>query len=237
MIWIFDSGSWWKTLLSELEIVLPDYDYLYSWDYENCPYGNKSWEEIYNLTKLWVLKLKKAGAKLIILACNTAISNSIRKLQQNEKELWVKVLWVTIPWAEKIVEKNIKKVSVLATHSSVKNKLYKSRVGILDKSVEVQEIWLKDLAYLVEKYLEKKLSKKDLEDYVKEKTKYVWSDSEAILLGCTHYSHIKDIFQEIFPNKTIICPSFESARKLKKYLEKHKDLEKSLTKKRAIIYL
>ncbi len=237
MIWIFDSGSGWKTLLYELENILPDYSYLYFWDYENCPYGNKTGDEIYNLTRAWVLKLRDAWAKLVILACNTATSNSIRKLQKNEKEIWVKVLWVTIPWAEKIVEEWFKKVSVLATNSSVKNKLYKSRVWILDKSVEIQEIALRDLAYKIEDYLVDKISEEDLKKYIKEKTKYVWKESEAILLGCTHYSHIKEIFWQLFPDKYIICPSRESAKKLKVYLEKHKDLEKKLEKKREIIYL
>ncbi len=237
MIWIFDSGSWWLTLLYELKKILPNYSYIYFWDYKNCPYGNKNSEEIYSLTKTWVLKLKKAWTKLVILACNTAIANSIKKLQSKEKALWVKVLWVTVPWAEKIVEKWYKKVSVLATNSSVKNKLYKSRVWILDKNVEIQEIWLKNLAYLIENYLEKKTSKNALKNYILENTKELWNDSEAILLGCTHYSHIKDVFEKIFLGKEIICPSFESAKKLKKYLEKHSEIEKKLEKKAKIIYL
>ncbi len=237
MIWIFDSGSWGKTLLYELEKTLPEYSYLYFWDYKNCPYGNKKSDEIYKLTKSGVLKLKKAWAKLVILACNTAISNSIRKLQENEKSLWVKVLWVTIPWAEEIVERWFLKVSVLATASSVKNKLYKKRVWILDKNVKIQEIGLKDLAYMVEDYLENKLLKEDLKKYIQDKTKNLWSSSEAILLGCTHYSHIKEIFKEVFPDKYIICPSKQSAIKLKIYLEKHKDLEKKLEKKGKVIYL
>ncbi len=237
MIWIFDSGSGWKTLLYELEDLLPEYSYLYFWDYKNCPYWNKSQDEIYNLTKAWVLKLRDAWAKLVILACNTAISNSIRRLQKNEKSLKVKVLWVTIPWAEKIVEKQFKKVTILATNSSVKNKLYKSRVWILDESVEIQEIALKDLAYMIEDYLQGKITKADLKDYIEQKTKYVWREGEAILLGCTHYSHIKEIFREIFPDKYIICPSKESAKKLKIYLEKHKDLDIKLDKNKKRIYL
>lgn len=237
MIWIFDSGSGGLTFLNEAKKILPNYDFVYFWDYENCPYWNKTSGEIYNLTKSWVLKLKDAWAKIIILACNTATSNSIRKLQEKEKELWIKVLWVTIPWAEKVKEENFKKISVIATNSSVKNKLYKTRVWILDRSVEVQEIWLENLAILVEDFLENKISQEILEVYLKEKTKYVWPESEAIILGCTHYSHIKNIFQKIFPNKFIIDPSLEAAKKLKKYLEKHKKIDEKISKNGEIIYL
>lgn len=237
MIWIFDSGSGGLTFLNEAKKILGEYDFLYFWDYANCPYGNKTSGEIYNLTKAWVLKLKDAWAKIVILACNTATSNSIRKLQEQENELWIKVLWVTIPWAEKVKEENFKKISVIATNSSVKNKLYKTRVWILDRSVEVQEIWLENLAILVEDFLENKISEEILEVYLKEKTKYVWPESEAIILGCTHYSHIKNIFEKIFPDKFIIDPSLEAAKKLKKYLEKHKEIDEKISKNGKIIYL
>lgn len=237
MIWVFDSGSWWKTFLYEAKKILSNYDFVYFWDYENVPYGNKTSKEIFELTKAWVLKLKDAWAKIVILACNTATSNSIKKLQQDEKNLWIKVLWVTIPWAEKVVEKNYKKISVIATNSSVKNKLYKTRVWILDRSVEVQEIWLENLAILVEDFLENKISDEILEIYLKEKTKYVWENSEAIILGCTHYSHIKNIFKKIFPNKEIIDPSFEAAKKLKVYLEKHKEIDEKILKNWEIKFL
>jgi len=237
MIWIFDSGSWWLTFLNELKKILPENDLIYFWDYKNCPYGNKTSKEIFELTKAWVLKLKEAWAKIVILACNTATSNSIKKLQQDEKNLWIKVLGVTIPWAERVVEAGYKKISVIATNSSVKNKLYKTRVWIIDREVQVQEIWLENLAVLVEDFLDKKISSEIIEVYLKEKTKYVWGDSEAIILGCTHYSHIKNIFKELFKDKEIIDPSYEAAKKLKIYLEKHSEINNLLTKNSEIIYL
>lgn len=237
MIWIFDSGSWWKTFLNEAKKIFPENDFVYFWDYKNCPYWNKTSKEIFELTKAGVLKLKNAWAKIVILACNTATSNSIKKLQADEKNLWIKVLWVTIPWAERVVEAGYKKISVIATNSSVKNKLYKTRVWILDRNVEVQEIWLENLAVLVEDFLENKVSSEILEIYLNEKLKYVWIDSEAIILWCTHYSHIKNIFQKIFPDKEIIDPSFEAAKKLKIYLEKHKEIDEVLTKNWKVMFL
>lgn len=237
MIWIFDSWSWWKTFLNEAKKVLPNNDFVYFWDYENCPYWNKTSKEIFELTKSWVIKLKNAGAKIVILACNTATSNSIKKLQLAEKDIWIKVLWVTIPWAEKVKESWFKKISVIATNSSVKNKLYKTRVWILDRNIEVQEIWLENLAILIEDFLKNKISSEILEIYLKEKMKYVWDDSEAIILWCTHYSHIKDIFEKIFPKKEIIDPSFEAAKKLKIYLDKHKEIDEKLSKQWKIYFL
>lgn len=237
MIWIFDSGSWWLTLLDELQKVLPQYTYLYFGDYNNCPYGDKSEQEIYKLTNSGVLQLKKRGAKLIILACNTAISNSIKTLQSNEKKLWIKILWVTIPAVEKVVEKNYKQISVLATNSSVKTELYKTRVNILNKNLQVQEIWIPNLAVLVEQFLAKKIQKTDIKKYIIKHTNNIYQSSEAIVLWCTHYSHIKDMFSELFPDKDIICPSYESALKLKEYLLKHTEIETKLEKKSKIYHI
>ena len=59
----------------------PEYSYIYFGDYDNCPYGAKSPEEIQTLTITGVQKLFDAGATIVILACNTASAWTLRKLQ------------------------------------------------------------------------------------------------------------------------------------------------------------
>lgn len=140
MIGIFDSGSGGLTLLAEMQKILPEYDYIYFGDYKNCPYGNKDKSEILHLTRNGVIKLRDAGAKIVILACNTATWASIRELQSEENILGVKVLGVTIPGAERVVEERYKTIAVFATQASAQNNLYKERVHILDVSVDVTEI-------------------------------------------------------------------------------------------------
>lgn len=97
MIGIFDSGSGGLTFLHECEKLLPEYDYLYFGDFENCPYGPRPKSEILDLTRNGVKRLRDAGASIVILACNTATWAAIRELQDEEKILGVKVLGVTIP--------------------------------------------------------------------------------------------------------------------------------------------
>lgn len=237
MIWVFDSWSWWLTFLENAKKICDWYDFLYFGDFKNCPYGNKSFEEIFSLTKSWVLKLKNAWAQIVILACNTATSCAIRKLQSQEKEIGVKVLWVTIPWAEKIIEQWYKKVTVFATKFSIDNKLYKTRVKILDENIKVQEIWFEKLAEMIEEFLQWKSTKQALKKYISSNLEKVWEDSWAIVLGCTHYSHIIDIFSEIFPDKEIVCPSLEAAKKLKIYLKNHPEIETKLSKNWKTMFL
>lgn len=133
------------------------------------------------------------------------------------------------------MEENFKKVAVFATQASVDNHLYKERVHILDEGVQVQEIALPKLAVLVEDFLAEKISENFLEVYIREQSTLFDAENEAIVLGCTHYSWVEHIFAKIFPNQAIICPSRESAKKLEKYLQKHMEIEKNLSKNGRII--
>ncbi|MDD2487392.1 MAG: glutamate racemase [Candidatus Gracilibacteria bacterium] len=226
MIGIFDSGFGGLSVLNEFRKNLGEYDYIYFGDSENIPYGDKDLEEIKELTIRGVNFLFDKGAKIVILACNTATSN-IRVLQQ---EIFPdrKILGVTIPAAEKIAELGLKKVGVLATNSTVKSHLYKERVQRLDERIIVQEIGSPKLVPLIE-------SGNHQTDEFKEILKgYLYmfdKDIEYLVLGCTHYSLVSEEFRKLLSTDIgIIDPSYESSMKFRQYLEKHSDIEKGLSK-------
>lgn len=224
MIGIFDSGSGGLTFLHAARQLMPEYDYIYFWDYENCPYGNRESDEILALTRAGVEKLRDADAKIVILACNTAVANAIRPLQ-SDASIGVKILGVTIPGAEFVHEQGFHHITVVATASSVKHRLYRERVGILDESVRVDEIGLDNLAMWVEEYLAGSRSREFLVDFLQSQKSLFSPHSEAIVLGCTHYSHIIDIFREVFSHMSIIDPSAEAAKKLRSYLDRHSEIK------------
>ena len=82
MIGVFDSGFGGLTIFKEIEVKLPNYDYIYLGDNARAPYGNNSQEVIYEYTRQAVDYLFQSGCDLIILACNTASAEALRKLQQ-----------------------------------------------------------------------------------------------------------------------------------------------------------
>jgi glutamate racemase len=139
MIGIFDSGSGGLTFLAAMKKRFPDWSYLYYADYEHCPFGEKTPEEIQSFTIAGVQKLFDAGAVVVILACNTASAWTLRKIQ-TEVFPDKKVLWVTIPGAEKVVDFGLKNVAVFATEQTVKSRTYAERVRILDPDTVVDEI-------------------------------------------------------------------------------------------------
>ncbi len=107
---------------------LPEYDYVYLGDTARVPYGNRSQEKIYEFTLEALEFLFKKECELVIIACNTASAEALRKIQQEYLPVAFperKVLGVLIPAAEEAARqtKN-KKIGVLATASTVHSETF-----------------------------------------------------------------------------------------------------------------
>jgi glutamate racemase len=262
MIGIFDSWSGGLTFLAAMKHRFPEWSYLYYADYEHCPFGERPPEEIQALTIAGVQKLFDAGADIVILACNTASAWTLRKLQT---EIFPdkKILGVTIPGAEKVVELGYKYVTVFATQQTVKSRAYAQRARILDAEISVQEIALsgdlvRDIESLlpvhhcqnVEDFQElMKLYAADGWDCADERWQQLTdtyfspirslidNQSQAIILGCTHYSYLRKPLQLLFPEMPLIDPSEESALRLANYLLQKPDILLQIQKTGEIKFL
>jgi glutamate racemase len=220
MIWFFDSWIGGLTVLKEFQKILPEYDYLYFGDNARCPYGEG------------VDFLFNQGATIVILACNTATAHAIRYLQQ-VRFPDRKILGVTIPGAERIIEGSYRKVGVLATESTVRNRAYKDRVHIIDDTIHIQEIAAPELVPLIEQgVFEGEIIKQILSVHLNKFD----TDIEAVVLGCTHYPYIRHIIEQLRPTLDIIDPWYESAKKFASYLERHPDIEAKIGRGKEIQY-
>ena len=83
-IGVFDSGYGGLTVLKEIVKKLPQYDYIYLGDNARAPYGNRSFESVYQYTWQCVQWFFEQGCPLVILACNTASAKALRTIQQND---------------------------------------------------------------------------------------------------------------------------------------------------------
>ena len=79
-IGVFDSGYGGLTILSEFRKALPEYDYLYLGDNARAPYGNRSFDVVYEFTLEAIKYLRNRGCKLVILACNTSSAKALRSI-------------------------------------------------------------------------------------------------------------------------------------------------------------
>lgn len=221
-LWLFDSWLGGMVVLESFRKYFPTLEILLEMDREHAPYGDRDPDEIRELTRAGVERLYERGADVVILACNTASVHALRWLQQwpcRDK----KILWVTIPGAEKVVEEWYKKIWVLATAATVKIRGYKDRVHILDDSVVVEEVACTGLVSLIEKGIN---SGEGIESLLVEYISQLSPDIEALVLWCTHYPLIQESIEKIWQqvHKTtppdIIDPGEEAAKKFKSWMEK-----------------
>jgi len=82
-IGFFDSGRGGLLVAKSVQDLMPQYEYIYYGDTAHVPYGERAESEIYSLTKKGVAYLFEQDCALVVLACNTASAETLRKLQDD----------------------------------------------------------------------------------------------------------------------------------------------------------
>lgn len=238
-IGFFDSGFGGLAILRDVVRELPQYNYLYLGDSARAPYGERSYEEIYSFTTQALDFMFKQGCNLVILACNTASSNGLRKIQQEFlTKIYPnkKVLGVLIPAAEAVVKitKN-KQVGIIATKSTVRSGSFVDEIKKLNPKVTVYQKACPKLVTLVEAgQIEGKEIKKALTRYLKPLQQ---ANIDTLVLGCTHFGLLEKEIQSIAGlDVTLVSEGPIIAKRLKDYLQRHSEIETRLSKQGLIAY-
>lgn len=234
-IGVFDSGYGGLTVLKEIINILPNYDYIYLGDSARTPYGNRSFQVVYEYTLQAVNYLFEQGCHLVILACNTASAKALRNIQQinlPEIDPERRVLGVIRPSVEKIGSlTKTRKVGVLGTKGTVQSQSFPIEIEKLNPDittyqhacplwvpiVENNEIFSEGASFFIKKDIDL-LLKKD-------------SDIDTIILGCTHYPLLYKVIRQYVPeNITIISQNTIVAESLVDYLKRHPEMEQKCSK-------
>jgi glutamate racemase len=234
-IGIFDSGYGGLTVLSEIRKALPNYDYIYFGDNARAPYGNRSFELVYDFTLEAVKYLFSQGCPLVILACNTASAKALRTIQQKDLENLdptKRVLGVIRPSAEEIgTLTKTKHVGILGTNGTIQSKSYLLELKNHAPNVKVTQhacpLWVS----LIENNLHNtKAGKLFIEADVKELMRKD-PKIDAIVLACTHYPILNNQIQKLVgKNVKVISQGPIVSEKLILYLNRHKDMEMRISK-------
>ena len=191
-IGFFDSGIGGITTLNSVIKLLPNEHTIYLADSMNSPYGTKSNGELIKICKKNVEFLINNGCKLIVIACNTATTNSISYLRQNYK-----IPFIGIEPAIKPAALNTKtgKIGVLATKGTLGSNLFEKTSSIHGQNIEIIEKQVNGLVELIEKNVFSG-SKIDalLEKYI---TPMINLGIDKLVLGCTHYALVKNSIEKI----------------------------------------
>ncbi len=231
-IGFFDSGLGGLTILKAVREHMPQYDYVYFGDTQNLPYGSKTEEEIYKLAHEGIEKLFLLNAQIVIVACNTISAQSLRKLQDtvfNKNYPDRRVLGVIIPTIETLTESNSKNVLLIGTERTIMSQKYPNELAKAHSDILIQSIATPDLVPKIEAH--------QFDDAFISAKKYIGETMphiDTVILGCTHYTIIKDALRKEYPNHTIISQDEIIPSKLKSYVERHPEIEKKLSKERSL---
>jgi len=233
MIGVFDSGLGGLTVLRAFLKRLPQVDYLYVGDNARAPYGNKSLDLICDYTRQAVEFLFKRGCVLIILACNTASANALRKIQQEWLPLHYpdrRVLGVIIPLAEAGVHvTRYGRIGVIGTRATIESRVFEQELGKLRDDLKVYGLLCPLLVPLVEEgWVGRPETNRILKKYLRHlKDRKV----DTLLLGCTHYPFLqKDIVRIMGKTCKVLDGPEIIADKLEDYLQRHPEIECRVTK-------
>ncbi|WP_118949620.1 glutamate racemase [Taibaiella helva] len=233
-IGIFDSGYGGLTVFRAIAGKLPQYDYLYLGDNARAPYGNRSFETVYEYTLECVHWFFSQGCELVILACNTASAKALRTIQQKDLPALgsqKRVLGVIRPSAEVIGRfTKTRSVGVLGTKGTVSSGSYVTEIRNFYPDIRVYQqacpLWVPFIEngdYRndgVDYYIQK-----DLEQLFAQAT-----DIDTVLLACTHYPLLEDRIRKYLPaGVSLIAQGPIVADSLADYLRRHPELAASLS--------
>ena len=227
-IGFFDSGLGGLTILTAVRKILPHYDYIYFGDTKNLPYGDKSEEEIHDLTYKGIKKLFDSGALLVIVACNTASAESVRKHQDEmlKKEYPDrKLLGVIIPTVEALIASRSTSAILIGTERTVNSEKYEIEIKKGDTELVLYTRATPTLVPLIEAG-EIHAAYKVVQSVIDSITDYV----DTIVLGCTHYTVLKDLIRKHNEDLHVLSQDEIIPPKLKDYLYRHPEIDDRLTR-------
>jgi len=234
-IGIFDSGYGGLTVFEEVQKILPAHDLLYFGDNARAPYGNRSFDVVYEFTLEAVQFLFDQGCPLVVLACNTASAKALRTIQQQYLPHIApdkRVLGVIRPSTEQIgfLSKN-RHVGVLGTTGTIQSESYIIELKKLSPDILVSQHACPMWVPLIEN--EKHQHPAGIQ-FIEEDVKELLRKDpliDTIILACTHYPVIKEKIQEIAGKHIQVVPQGPIvAEKLKQYLMAHPEIDQKLSK-------
>ena len=217
-IGIFDSGIGGLTVTATIRQALPRERLLYFGDSAHVPYGPRTLEEVRGFSFAITKALLAKGAKVIVIACNTASAAALRPL----REAYPDVPFVGMEPAVKPAVEHTRTgvVGVIATVATFQSELYATIVERFAHEVEVLHQPCPGLVKQIEAgEFDTPRTEEMLRGWLEP---LVAKNIDALVLGCTHYPIVRPLIERIVgPGVRVIDPAPAIARQLQRVL--HRD--------------
>jgi glutamate racemase len=193
---VFDSGVGGLTVLHECLVSLPHEDFLYLGDTARFPYGDRSSEELLGFARELAGILLDRGAKLLVVACNSATAAALPALRE-ELEGRVPIVGVVTPESRLAAAATVNgRVGLIATPATVASGAYARALAEAAPDAELHAVASAELAPLIQEGGEVDAR--------------VVSCVDTLILGCTHYPLVRPVLQRALGRRVSIVSSGEA---------------------------
>ena len=214
----FDSGYGGLTILEAFRKRCPQVETEYIGDSAHCPYGNKSDEEIFRLSDACVKELLRRRCRMVVVACNTATAAAIERLRVKYPEIPFVGLEPAIKPAALSSKSGV--VAVLATKGTFNGRLYNETKARFAKEVTVIATVADEFVTEVEALKGRPVSALSKARYshlttiVRRRIEpLLLAGADKIVLGCTHFPHLRPIIEAIAGSRAEVIDSCEAVAK------------------------
>lgn len=230
-IGLFDSGVGGTSIWNEIHNLLPNENTIYLADSKNAPYGQKSKEEIIDLSFKNTEFLLNQNCKIIVVACNTATTNAIKELRSKYDVPFIGIEPAIKPAA---LQSKTQTIGILATKGTLNSELFHKSVAN-HRDVKIIEQIGHGLVQLIENG---DMDSAEMEELLKSYLiPMVEKNIDYLVLGCSHYPYLIPQIKKIIPPQIKIIDSGEAvAKQTMKILEQNNLLNLSKRKSSQIFY-
>ncbi len=215
-IGIFDSGVGGLSVLRAIRAQMLEESIIYFGDQGHIPYGPRPMEQIRGFSEAITNFLLEQGAKIIVVACNTASAAALKYL----REKFPGTPFVGMEPAVKPAAEHTQtgKVGVLATPATFQGELYAS---VVERFANGVELFQNTCSGLVQEIEQGNLNGDETRRILEEALQPMLEKNiDTVVLGCTHYPFVIPLIQEIVGEKVrVIDPAPAVARQARRVLE------------------
>jgi len=220
------------TVARTVEQVCPQYPILYFGDVAHAPYGSKSSEAIIGYSRRNTEFLIKKGAKIIIVACNSAAATSIDILRSSYSVPIIDVITATSSKAT--TDTTNKQIGIIGTRATVQSGIYEQQIKQLNPACQIYAQACPLLVPLIEEgWLNHRETKMIIRRYLAPLRQ---RQIDTLILGCTHYPLLTHLIQKRISKKVqLIDSSIETAQYLKSFLDNSPEITSNIKEKNAML--
>jgi glutamate racemase len=215
-IGVFDSGVGGLSVLRAMRELMPGENVVFFGDQTHVPYGPRPLEQVRAFSEGITRFLLEEGAKLIVVACNTASAAALTSLRQTFAEVKFVGMEPAVKPAAERTQTGV--VGVLATPATFQGALYASVVERFANGVQLLQSTCPGLVQQIEKGdLDGEATRRILDDAL---LPMLERNIDTVVLGCTHYPFVIPLIRRICGESVrVIDPAPAVARQAQRLLE------------------